>query len=356
MFFRRLEVAVLKAISVPRRRALGSLVLALGLTLALVACREREAAPTAAPTAAVPPGVETDASPVDSAGQATLPPAVTVEPTRIPPTPTPTEPLAALVNGQPVFLADYEKELARYEQAQADLGITAVADGTDHRAIVLDALIETELIAQAAAASGQVVTPEMVAERLASLIESAGGAENFAAWLESNQWTEEEFREALGREMVTEMMVELVTADVPFEVEQVHARYIQVDDQALADSILAQLRAEADFAALAQQHSLDRITGENGGDLGFFARGSLLVPAVEEAAFALEVNEISEVIAAPGVDGSGTTYYIVQVLERDPQRPLDAEMRFNLLQERFEAWLAEQWTQAQVERFVEAGA
>ena len=330
-----------------RYRILTILFLALVL---LIACNDNPA-PVATPDAAgieASPGTITDTAPVDSAAT-TEPPT----PTAIPPTPTPSEPLAALVNDEPVFLATYEKELARYEQAQAELGL--VGDD-NYRALVLDALIERTLIAQAAAAQDVTITPSMVEEMLAELRETAGGEANFAAWLEANHFTLEEFRQELAAEMVTEQMVAVITADVPVAVEQVRARYIQVDDAALADSLLEQIRAGADFALLAQQHSLDRATAQNGGDLGFFARGSLLVPEVEAAAFALaEPLAVSDVVSATNAQGQ-TTFYLVQLIERDPQRPLTADLRYVLLQEHFESWLDELWQEAEIVRFVDTGA
>lgn len=332
----------------------GSLFLFLAILVLAGACTRDEPLPTTAPTLAAPdvvtpsPG-DQDAPPVEAT-------ATEAVPTPVPPTATPSEPLAALVNGQPITLAEYEKELARYEQAQAELGITPDDGSPDYRGTVLDALIETELIAQAAAEMGLAITPEMIDARLAELEEASGGPENFAAWLDSNQWSREEFREALSAEMLTEEMVARVTADVPTTAEQVNARYLQVDDLALAQSLLEQARGGADFAALAREYSLDRITGENGGDLGYFAQGSLLVPEIEAAAFALQPGEISEVIEASQADGTGTTYYIVQVINKDPQRELSSDLRFVLLQQRFEAWLAEQWVQAEVTRLVDANA
>jgi parvulin-like peptidyl-prolyl isomerase len=261
--------------------------------------------------------------------------------------------MAAIVNGQPIFMAAYERELARYEQAQAELGITPGADGTNYRTLVLDALIEQALIAQAAAGQGINIAPETVRAKLAELETAAGESGNFAAWLEANQWTREEFEEALASEMLTEAVVTAVTDAVPTAVEQVRARYLQVDDPALADSLLQQVRGGADFAALAQENSLDKITAENGGDLAFFARGSLLVPAVEETAFALQPGDVSEVITATNDDGS-STYYLVQVIERDPQRPLSADMRYNLLRQAFETWLDGLWQQAVITKLIES--
>jgi parvulin-like peptidyl-prolyl isomerase len=332
---------------------LSSLALFLLFLVAMAACTE-DPLPTAAPTVSAP-GLTPTVVPSDQVAAPAITPTESL-PTPVPPTPTPSEPLAALVNGEPVTLADYEKELARYEQAQSELGITPSDGSPDYRGVVLDALIETELIAQAAAEMGLAITDEMIDVRLAELELASGGPENFAAWLDTNQWSAEEFREALAAEMLIESTVATVTADVPTTAEQVSARYLQVDNPDQAQSLLDQARAGADFAALAREYSLDRITGENGGELGYFARGSLLVPEIEEAAFQLPAGEISEVIVGSRADGTGTTYYIVQVVNRDPQRELSAELRFSMLQQRFESWLAEQWVQAEVTRLVDSSA
>jgi len=327
------------------------LVVLTAAALLLVSCDE-DIQPTSTPAieaATIAPTVEQPQEEASAVQEEPTEPPPT--PTEIPPTPTP-EPMAAQVNGKPILLADLEKEVARYNQAREELGLSTEVDAGDAAQIVLDALIETEIIAQAAEANGIQVTEQMVLERIAQLKESSGGAESFAEWLLANHWTEEEFQKALGSEMVTEKMIALVTADVPFAVEQVHARYLQVDDSALAQSLLEQARGGVEFASLAQQYSLDRVTGEDGGDLGFFALGSLLVPEVEEAAFGLQPGELSDVIEAPRSDGTGTAYYIVLLIERDPEREIAASHRSLMLQETFELWLDEQLNQAEVIKYV----
>lgn len=63
-----------------------------------------------------------------------------------------------------------------------------------------------------------------------------------------------------------------------------------------AGQILAQLKTHpADFAKLAKQSSQDPGSAAKGGDLGFFGRGMMVKP-FEEAAFALQENQISEVV------------------------------------------------------------
>ena len=303
------------------------------------ACRD------AGPSESVPPG----STPQAGEQQATtLPPAAVATNTAVPPTPTPTEPLAALVNGEPIFLADFEKEMARFQAAQAAESIDLAAG----REQVLNALIERQLILQAAAAAGITVSPDTVEQRLAELRATAGDAGAFETWLQTNLWTEEEFRGTLEAELITGEMVAQVTADVPTAVEQVRASYIQMDDGALAQSVLDRARAGDDFALLANENSVDRVTGANGGDLGFFAPGSLLVPEVEAAAFALQPGEISDLIAVANEDGT-STYYIVMVTERDPNRELTADARFKLLQAEFQTWLDGLWGAAVVERLIQ---
>ncbi|MCB9433614.1 MAG: SurA N-terminal domain-containing protein [Ardenticatenaceae bacterium] len=316
-------------------------ILILPCLLLLAACSNDE---SASPTAVSAPSEAVEAITVESV------PTVVPTETAVPPTPTPTEPLAALVNNEPITIATFERELARYEQAQSQLG-QPVDDNSSYRQLVLDALIERKLITQSAAMQGVAVTPEMVDTKLNELRAAAGEAGNFEAWLEANQWTEAEFREALQVDMLVEAMVAKVTENVPATTAQVHARYIQLDDPTLAQTVLADIRNGADFAAMAQQHSLDRVTGEAGGDLGFFARGSLLVPAVEEAAFALAPNAVSDVVTVTD-DNGATTYYLVQQLEVDEERPLTPAMRSTLLQQTFADWLAQLWAQANISRFI----
>jgi len=73
-------------------------------------------------------------------------------------------------------------------------------------------------------------------------------------------------------------------ADLPKQ-EEVHARHILVATEDEAKAVIEALDKGGDFAALAKEKSSDSNKDE-GGDLGFFARGRM-VPEFEEAAFAL---------------------------------------------------------------------
>lgn len=71
--------------------------------------------------------------------------------------------------------------------------------------------------------------------------------------------------------------------------EQVHARHILVATQAEAEAIFGRLEAGEDFAALAAELSTDTSNKDQGGDLGWFGRGTM-VAAFEEAAFTGEIG------------------------------------------------------------------
>ena len=70
-------------------------------------------------------------------------------------------PLAATVNGRPITLQAYERELARHLAGTAALGWETASDGT-LEAQVLDLLIEYELIKQEAEKQGIVVSADQV--------------------------------------------------------------------------------------------------------------------------------------------------------------------------------------------------
>jgi parvulin-like peptidyl-prolyl isomerase len=260
------------------------------------------------------------------------------------PTPTPEPPAAARVNGQIITLEDFEKEVARYEEAQRTLGRDPAASGTLYQVEVLDALIERLLIEQAAEAAGISISDEALEQELQRLIENSGGQENFDAWLEMSQYTLDEFRLILHSGMISQEMYEQVAMSTPDIVEQVHARHIVVDSAEIGELVLTRLQEGTDFATLAADYSRDESTRLNGGDLDFFPRGLLLSPEVEEAAFALEVG------ATSGLVTSSFGYHIIQVLEKDPARPVTPDIQQRLREITFGNWLQQLWATAMVER------
>ncbi len=261
----------------------------------------------------------------------------------VPPTPTITpEPLAARVNGEPITLAAFEKEEKRCRAGKGQAGL----DPADCPALALQGLIEQKVVEQAAMAAGITVSDTEDESALTQIVSDLGGPEAYMAWLAANLYSDDEFREALRRERLRARMAEQVMAAVGETAEQVHAQALLVADASTAQALLDQLKGGADFASLALAYSLDLSSRAAGGDLGWFPRGGLTVPEVEEAAFALQPGETSEVIH------SALGYHIVRVLERDPARPLSPGAAQALRARAYRDWLDGLLAKAAVEKFV----
>jgi len=268
------------------------------------------------------------------------------------PTPTNERPLAATVNGQSIPLADYQKEMTRFEAAMVGQGFDLESeDGkarlAQMRRQVLDSMIEQVLIEQAAAQEGVTISEEELEAVIQQSIEEGGGQASFEEWLRTSDLTYEEFQEELRFQLLALAIFERITGSVPTTAEQVHARHILVQTKEEAQTILTRLQAGEDFAALARERSQDENTKEAGGDLGFFQRGQLISPELEEAALALQPDQIS------GVVQSQFGYHIVQVLETAPDRPLPPELLNSLKEQAFARWMQERWNGATIERFID---
>jgi parvulin-like peptidyl-prolyl isomerase len=257
-----------------------------------------------------------------------------------------------MVNGQPILLADYQEETARFETAMAGQGLDLEGEEgqtklAQMRRQVLDSMIKQVLIEQAAAQKGIAVSEEELEAAIQESIEEGGGQAGFEEWLRISDLTYEDFEAELRFQLLFQAIFEQVTNSVPITAEQVHARHILVDTEEEAQAVLTQLQAGQDFAALARQLSQDENTKEAGGDLGFFYRGLLISPEIEEAAFALSPGQISEVVR------SQFGYHVVQVLEKEPDRPLPPELLNTLKEEAFDRWMQEQRNSAIIEQFVD---
>lgn len=231
----------------------------------------------------------------------------------------------ARVNGVGILREDYDNALAQTQQQLAASGQQLAATDLDVlRRQILDQLIAEELIYQEALALEITATEEQVNAQIQQIKSQFATDEQWQNALAQSGTTEEDLRDSLERQLMIQQVVGLqlesdqqVTADEIqtfyeenpgfFEQpEQIAARHILISTEGLeteeqiaeargrAEEIRGELLEGAEFTALAQEKS-EGPSGPRGGDLGTFGRGQMVAP-FEEAAFALEIGEISSVV------------------------------------------------------------
>jgi parvulin-like peptidyl-prolyl isomerase len=105
------------------------------------------------------------------------------------------------------------------------------------------------------------------------------------------------------------------------EIEAYIAKHPELDSsktRAKAEDVLKRLRGGEDFAALAKEFSTDPSNKDKGGDLGWFKRGAMVKP-FEEAAFALQPGQISDIVETP------FGFHIIQTQERRTAKGEDGQ-------------------------------
>jgi hypothetical protein len=258
--------------------------------------------------------------------------------------PSPTSvPLAALVNDEPIPLEEYNLEVARFERAQATLGVDLSTLG-DYAKRVLNSMIEERVAAQAAKSAGLAVPAGQVDTTYQAGEQARGGADGMQTWLKDNLYTEASFREALARQILVQMITSQIADQTPRTADQVRARHILVSAQATAEYLVGLINQGTDFAKVAKKYSQDLSTRDNGGDLGWFARGTLLSPEVETAAFALDVDQMTQ---QPVQTQLG--FEIIKTLAKESNRPLSPAAYELLRRKSVQTWVAGQVAQAKIQ-------
>jgi len=234
--------------------------------------------------------------------------------------------MAVTVNGEGVLLSDYQEELARLQKAQTDLN--QVTTPEEQRDRVINNYVDQMLLAQAAVQNGFTFDDAALQARIDKLVSDIGGADKLAAWESENGYTDQSFRNALKLEVMADWQRDQIINAVPTTADQIHARQILFQDEANADAAYQKLEDGTKFADLAFVYD-----PTIGGDLGWFAAGTLTQPEVEAAAFALQPGQYSTVIQ------SAIGYHIIYVIERDPQHPLSVDARRKLQDAALTKWL-----------------
>jgi peptidyl-prolyl cis-trans isomerase C len=257
--------------------------------------------------------------------------------------PADTEKKIAVVNGVVISQIQFDNELkiylrrvSRQGQQVSDDRLAAVKKD------VLEGLIERELLYQKSRKIGIQITDQAVDEQLADIKKRFPGEQDYKNALSAMNLTEDEvktqisrglaIRELINQEIMSKISVSDEESKAFYDAnpqifkqpEQVKASHILIKVKADAtdaqkaearkkiNDIQQKLKAGGDFADLAKEFS-EGPSNVRGGDLGYFRRGQMVKP-FEDAAFAMQTNEVSDVVE------TRFGYHLIKVYDKKPEQ------------------------------------
>ena len=254
----------------------------------------------------------------------------------------------ATVNGEVIGRAEFERLLSREAQAMEGTGPRTPEQLEPYKQALLETLVERALLLQAARAANITVTTEDVDRRVLAL-SSEYPAGTFDEALAKSQTS----RAALTRSTRDQLTIEKLLAQTVdarvavteeqirqyfeehagdfVEPEQVHAMQIVVKGLDEAKRVQQQLWQGKKFPDLARRYSLSP-DARVGGDLGFFARGTMPA-AFDEVVFKLSAGGTSEVVSTE------YGFHLFRVVEKKPARKRELNEVRNLIEEKLLAGL-----------------
>ncbi|NLY44470.1 MAG: hypothetical protein GX053_00515 [Tissierella sp.] len=230
------------------------------------------------------------------------------------------EGVVARVNDEDITQEEFDVEFEIYKKTyERQLGEGALTrvepDGgtleTEIKEMLLDTLIAERLIKQDSVAKEISVTDEEVNERLEDLIDSLGGEEQFAEFLESNSMTREYFTSYTKNDILFNKHSEHFINNVEIDAKEAEdffnenkedlivlkASHILLSTEEDGNRVLQALENGESFEDLVIIESKDSTSAVNGGDLGYIVKGKYAaVPEFEKTIFELEVGEISNLV------------------------------------------------------------
>lgn len=166
------------------------------------------------------------------------------------------------------------------------------------------------------------------------------GNESYADFLSKNGISEADVRAAIAVHQRRDLLQKYLASQIVSPTEQVHLRRIQMNTQADAQRVLNQILKDPNnatlWSTLAKQDSLDATTKNTGGDMGWVVNftGD---QAIDNWAYASN-RKVGDLTTTPLKDASGT-YDIVQVLEINPSRAVDASTLTSAQNSALTQWL-----------------
>jgi len=190
---------------------------------------------------------------------------------------------------------------------------------------MLDDMVALECIKQYYSGKEEEVLPDTIEADLKSFMDEAKNTEAISAFLKEKKISDETLTKFYYNQYYRQAYFDEVEAGMAnlekdakafydanldsFKADEVTASHILVADEATAKDILAKLQAGEKFEDLAKQYGTDG-TKDQGGSLGTFGRGEM-VKEFEDAAFALNAGEISDVVKTE------FGYHVIKVTDKN---------------------------------------
>lgn len=166
------------------------------------------------------------------------------------------------------------------------------------------------------------------------------------ARLQETGFSLEEYREIAHARLLNDKVQNYFKEQTPARAPQTRIRVLQFPTESDARIAIDLIKSgEATFAEIAETKSLDQAGKGRGGERDWLTRG-ILPPPVDEAAFSLPLNTLSEPIDSGDVNG----FVVIEVIERSDERDVSDTVRGQLADQKFTEWLDEQRATLDIER------
>lgn len=177
------------------------------------------------------------------------------------------------------------------------------------------------------------VSEKEINDQLDQITKQAGGQEKVKDVLDKYYgWSYSDLKDKIRFQLARQKLQEKITND-----DSVNSQA-----KARSEEVLAKVRAGEDFGELAKQYSQDS-SAASGGDLGFFGKGQM-VPEFEQAAFALQPGQVSDIVK------SKFGYHIIKVVEKKDETVKASHILIKTVD--FEQYLADQVKEAKTKHFI----
>ncbi|MBN8235345.1 peptidylprolyl isomerase [Halobacillus kuroshimensis] len=233
----------------------------------------------------------------------------------------------------------------------------------------LDTLITNKIVELETEENDITVSQEAVEEELDVYYDQYGGEEAFQSTLEASGMTiaevEKDIEDYLAVDLLLAERISITDEEketyfeenkesynVP---EQVSARHILTETEEEAEEVLTKLEDGEAFEDLVAEYSIDDTTVASGGDLGAFSEGEM-VEAFEEAAFSMEVGEVSDIVETE------YGYHIIEVTDHteaqdavydEVEKEIGETLYQSKVSEEYNLWMQEKMEEYDIENTLE---